>query len=103
MLIVGPCLLTLGLAALMFWHAMPLLLGAFALIAVGSGFGLSYSFFTEYVIGLSPEDERDVTAGAIPTLENICVGDRRRPGRLAGQCRGLRRHRRRRYSRLPCR
>ena len=72
MLIVGPALLTLGLAGLMFWHAMPLYLGALALISVGSGFGLSYTFFTEYVIGLSPEGERDVTAGAVPTLENIC-------------------------------
>jgi hypothetical protein len=56
----------------MFWHAMPLYISAFALIAVGSGFGLSYAFFTEHVIGLSPEGERDVTAGAVPTLENIC-------------------------------
>ena len=72
MLIAGPGLLTLGLAALIFWHDMPLYVSAFALIAVGSGFGLSYSFFTEYVIGLSPETERDVTAGAVPTLENIC-------------------------------
>lgn len=72
MLIVGPALLTLGLAALSAWHAMPLYLGAASLIAVGSGFGLSYTFFTEYVISLSPDGERDVTAGAIPTLENIC-------------------------------
>ncbi len=72
MLIIGPGLLTFGLAALMFWHDMPLYVSAFALISVGSGFGLSYSFFTEYVIGLSPGTERDVTAGAVPTLENIC-------------------------------
>ena len=73
MLIVGPALLTLGLAALTAWHAMPLYLGAVSLICVGSGFGLSYTFFTEYVISLSPEGERDVTSGAIPTLENICA------------------------------
>jgi MFS family permease len=72
MLILGPGLLTLGLAALMFWNAMPLYVSAFALIALGSGFGLSYTFFTEYVIGLAPDNERDVTAGAIPTLENTC-------------------------------
>lgn len=72
MLILGPGLLTLGLAALMCWHAMPLYISAFALVSLGSGFGLSYSFFTEYVIGLSREGERDVTAGAVPTLENIC-------------------------------
>jgi len=72
MLIVGPGLLTLGLAALMFWHAMPLYISAFALVSLGSGFGLSYAFFTEHVIGLSAKGERDVTAGAVPTLENIC-------------------------------
>src|SRR5262249_27026076 len=72
MLIVGPALLTVGLAALSAWHVMPLYLGALSLICVGSGFGLSYTFFTEYVISLSPEGERDVTSGAIPTLENIC-------------------------------
>ncbi|HEY2890189.1 MAG TPA: MFS transporter [Dongiaceae bacterium] len=73
MLILGPLLLTLGLAALMFWTVMPLYISAFALISLGAGFGLSYTFFTEYVIGLSPEGERDVTAGAIPTLENTCA------------------------------
>ena len=73
MLIVGPALLTLGLAGLMFWHALPLYISAFALISLGSGFGLSYTFFTEYVIGLAREGERDVTAGAIPTLENTCA------------------------------
>ena len=73
MLILGPALLTLGLAALMFWNFMPLYVSAFALIALGTGFGLSYTFFTEYVIGLSPQGERDVTAGAIPTLENTCA------------------------------
>lgn len=73
MLIAGPALLTLGLASLMAWHAMPLYLAAFSLIAIGSGFGLSYTFFTEYVITLAADGERDVTAGAIPTLEYICA------------------------------
>ncbi len=72
MLILGPGLLTLGLAVLMFWHDLPLYVSAFALVSLGCGFGLSYTFFTEYVIGLSPESERDLTAGAVPTLENIC-------------------------------
>jgi hypothetical protein len=72
MLIVGPGLLTLGLAGLMFWHGLPLYINAISLIFLGSGFGLSYSYFTEYIIVLSPETERDASAGAIPTLENIC-------------------------------
>jgi MFS family permease len=73
LLIVGPALLTFGLAALAFWNSLPLALSALALVAVGSGFGLSYSFFTEHVIGLARPGERDVTAGAVPTLENICA------------------------------
>jgi len=73
MLIVGPVSLTLGLAALAFWPSLPLALSAAALVAVGSGFGLSYSFFTEHVIQLARPGERDVTAGAVPTLENICA------------------------------
>jgi len=73
MLIVGPASLTLGLAALVFWPSLPLALSAVALVAVGSGFGLSYSFFTEHVIQLARPGERDVTAGAVPTLENICA------------------------------
>jgi len=32
---------------------------------------VSYGFFTEHVIGLAVESERDVTAGAIPTFESI--------------------------------
>jgi MFS family permease len=45
LLIVGPALLTLGLAALAFWSSLPLALSALALVA----------------------------AGALPTLENICA------------------------------
>src|SRR5258707_15502524 len=73
MLIVGRASLPLGLAALVFWPSLPLALSAVALVAVGSGFGLSYTFFTEHVIGLARPGERDVTAGAVPTLENICA------------------------------
>ena len=72
MLILGPLLLTLGLALLAFWDALPLAVSAIGLVSVGSGFGISYGFFTEHVIGMAAERERDVTAGAIPTLESIC-------------------------------
>ena len=72
MLVVGPALLTIGLAGLMFWNGLPLYINAFSLIFLGSGFGLSYSFFTEHIIARAPDTERDVSAGAIPTLENIC-------------------------------
>jgi MFS family permease len=72
MLLLGPALLTLGLVMLVSWHELPLAVSALALISLGTGFGVSYGFFTEHVIGLAAESERDVTAGAIPTFESIC-------------------------------
>ena len=72
MIVLGPALLTLGLAMLVFWHALPLAVSAIALASLGGGFGISYGFITEHVIGLAVETERDVTAGAIPTLESTC-------------------------------
>ena len=72
MIILGPALLTLGLAMLVFWHDLPLAVSAIALASLGIGFGISYGFITEHVIGLAAETERDVTAGAIPTLESTC-------------------------------
>jgi MFS family permease len=72
MLILGPALLTLGLVMLVFWHELPLAVSALALVSLGTGFGVSYGFFTEHVIGLAVASERDVTAGAIPTFESIC-------------------------------
>jgi MFS family permease len=72
MLVLGPALLTLGLALLIFWHALPLAVSAVALVGLGVGFGVSYGFITEHVIALAVARERDVTAGAIPTFESIC-------------------------------
>jgi MFS family permease len=72
MIVLGPPLLTLGLAMLVFWHDLPLAVSAIALASLGIGFGISYGFITEHVIGLAVETERDVTAGAIPTLESTC-------------------------------
>ena len=72
MLLLGPALLSFGLAMLVFWHDLPLAVSAIALVSLGVGFGVSYGFFTEHVIGLAVESERDVTAGAIPTFESIC-------------------------------
>jgi hypothetical protein len=72
MLVLGPALLTLGLAMLVFWLNAPLALNALALMALGIGFGVSYGFITEHVIALAGGSERDVTAGAVATLESIC-------------------------------
>ncbi|MGH6717780.1 MAG: MFS transporter, partial [Alphaproteobacteria bacterium] len=42
-----------------------------ALVVVGLGFGLSYTFITQRVMAAAPAGEEDVTSGAIPTLGNI--------------------------------
>jgi len=89
LLILGPLSLTLGLATLIFWSSMPLWLSAIALFMVGSGFGISYSFFTEYAIALAAEGERDVTAGAVPTLENISAAIGAALGGLLGNAAGF--------------
>jgi hypothetical protein len=73
MLVLGPVLLAAGLALLIFWHDLPLAVAALGLASIGIGFGVSYGFITEYVIGLAPAAERDVTAGAIPSIESTCA------------------------------
>ncbi|MDY0885619.1 MFS transporter [Dongia soli] len=73
MLIVGPACLAIGLSVLVFWHMLPLAIGGLALAVIGCGFGLSYGFYTENIIGTAKPEERDVTSGAIPTLESICA------------------------------
>ncbi|HWU00300.1 MAG TPA: MFS transporter [Terriglobales bacterium] len=73
MLLTGPSCLLIGFTALTLWQHLPLPLSGIALMVIGSGFGLSYAFFTEQIIAHAPENERDVTAGAIPTLESICA------------------------------
>lgn len=73
MLLTGPACLLAGFAALFFWQHLPLPLSGLALAVIGAGFGLSYAFFTEQIIAHAPEEERDLTAGAIPTLESTCA------------------------------
>ncbi len=73
MLIVGPACLSVGLVMLIFWHDLPLPIGGVALAIIGTGFGLSYGFFTENIIAAAAPEERDVTSGAIPTFESICA------------------------------
>jgi hypothetical protein len=73
MLIVGPACLAIGLTVLAFWHNLPLAVGGLALAVIGCGFGLSYGFYTENIIAAATPAERDITSGAIPTLESICA------------------------------
>jgi predicted MFS family arabinose efflux permease len=89
LLILGPLSLTVGLAMLICWSSLPLWISAIALFLVGSGFGISYSFFTEYAIALAAEGERDVTAGAVPTLENTSAAIGAALGGLLGNTAGF--------------
>lgn len=73
MLVVGPVFLAAGLSVLTFWHDLPLAVSGLALAVIGAGFGLSYGFYTENVIATAEPEERDVTSGAIPTLESVCA------------------------------
>jgi Na+/melibiose symporter-like transporter len=73
MLVVGPACLTLGLGLLVFWPQLSLVTGGLALVVIGAGFGLSYAFLMEFTIAAASAEERDVTSGAIPTLESICA------------------------------
>lgn len=69
-IVAGPTLQVLGLAvlAVSFTSGGLVMIGA-ALTVIGLGFGLSYTFLTQRVLGNVERDEGDVTAGALPTLE----------------------------------
>jgi len=68
---VGPSLIAGGLAASTWALARPGLgLLAIALIIIGLGFGISYTFVTQRVVAAAA-GEGDVTSSAVPTLGNI--------------------------------
>lgn len=70
-IVAGPALLVSGLGGLAFALAAGGLVPiGFALVAIGLGFGLSYTFLTQRVLANAVNDEGDVTAGALPTLES---------------------------------
>lgn len=65
----GPLLLAAGLA-LLAWAlpARPLAWVVFALVLVGSGFGISYAFLNQRVMANAQPGQEDATAGSAPTL-----------------------------------
>ncbi|SLN35422.1 MFS transporter [Oceanibacterium hippocampi] len=71
LLIAGPALIAVGMFIL-----APTIVGssvvlpALALIVAGTGFGISWAFLSQRLLDATPAAERDLTAGAIPTLEN---------------------------------
>jgi hypothetical protein len=69
-IVAGPALQALGLATLAAaFAAGGLLVIGVALTVIGIGFGLSYTFLTQRILGNVEPGEGDVTAGALPTLE----------------------------------
>jgi hypothetical protein len=69
-ILAGPALQALGLALLAIaFAAGGLVTIGVALAAIGLGFGFSYTFVTQRVLGNVDHGEGDVTAGALPTLE----------------------------------
>jgi hypothetical protein len=70
LIVTGPVLLIVGYASLGAAFALlaPLAVAA-ALIVLGLGFGVCYTFLSQRVLGNAEPDESDVTAGAVPTFE----------------------------------
>jgi MFS family permease len=65
----GPMLIGSGLAGLA-WAlpAQPLFWSGLALVSIGSGFGMSYSFLNQRVMAHAQKGQEDATAGSAPTL-----------------------------------
>jgi MFS family permease len=72
LIVAGPILLTLGMF-LLAWgiDQQNLVTTAIALATCGISFGISNGFVCQRSIGASEYAERDVTSGAIPTLEGL--------------------------------
>jgi hypothetical protein len=68
-IIAGPTSLMLGLAGLAFTlAASPLPVIAVAMVLIGCGFGVSYSFITQRVMGTAEPGQEDATIAAMSTL-----------------------------------
>lgn len=71
-ILAGPTFLALGLAGLGFTLAdQPLSIIAIAMVLIGLGFGVSYSFLTQRVMAATDPGEEDATSAAIPTLGGL--------------------------------
>jgi MFS family permease len=68
-ILAGPTSLGLGLAGLAFTlAASPLPIIAIAMVLIGCGFGVSYSFITQRVMGTAEPGQEDATIAAMSTL-----------------------------------
>jgi MFS family permease len=68
-ILAGPTSLAIGLAGLAFTLAdSPLPIIAIAMVPIGCGFGISYSFLTQRVMGTAEPGEEDATIASMSTL-----------------------------------
>jgi|UPI00048568F1 predicted MFS family arabinose efflux permease len=68
-ILAGPSLLAIGLAGLAFTLAeSPLPIIAIAMVPIGCGFGISYSFLTQRIMGTADPGEEDATIASMSTL-----------------------------------
>jgi MFS family permease len=89
-LLTGPLLLALGLAGLAITlAAQPLAWVAAAMLLVGTGFGVSYSFLNQRVMASAQAGQEDATAGAAPTLGSLGGAVGAAVAGLAGNSLGL--------------
>jgi MFS family permease len=69
LILAGPTSLALGLAGLAFTlAASPLSIIAIAMVLIGCGFGLSYSFLTQRIMASADPGEEDATISSMSTL-----------------------------------
>ncbi len=68
-IIAGPTLLAIGLAGLAFTLATsPLPIIAIAMVPIGCGFGISYSFLSQRIMGTADPGEEDATIASMSTI-----------------------------------
>ena len=68
-IVAGPSLLAIGLAGLAFTlAASPLTIIAMAMVPIGCGFGISYSFLTQRIMGTADPGEEDATIASMSTI-----------------------------------
>ena len=68
-IVAGPTLLAIGLAGLAFTLAdSPLPIIAIAMVPIGCGFGISYSFLTQRIMGTADAGEEDATIASMSTI-----------------------------------
>ncbi|MSP82330.1 MAG: MFS transporter [Alphaproteobacteria bacterium] len=89
-IVAGPLLLVIGLTGLaLALDAMSFTGVCVTFAVIGAGFGVAYTFVTQRVLGGAADNESDVTAGALPTLESAGAAFGAALAGLAGNLAGI--------------